>query len=183
MDGLVRMNGIRTGNYSLSVEHQGYVTEVMEGHLSPDENAQLRVSMMELGEAGILRIKLDWEERVARRDLDLNLLKTEREGTMDSCLTYWHNMDGCKGITLDQNVGLEEEGSTSRLSPYAKAETIAVQDFTSMQDSVLMVYVDDNSASGANLSAVAPHLTINDGSKSLSVTMPTLPQDSLPGVR
>ena len=135
-------------------------------------------------ETGILRIKLDWEERVAGRNLDLNLLKTEREGSMDSCLTYWHNMDGCKGITLDQNVGVEEEGRTSQLSTKSKAETITVQDFTSMmQDSVLMVYIDDNSASGADLPTVSPHLTINDGSKSLSVTMPTLPEDSSPGVR
>ena len=165
------------------MEHQGYATEVMEGHLSADENAQLRVSMMEVGEQGILRIKLDWEERVVGRNLDLNLLKTDREDTMESCLTYWHNKDGCNGITLDQNVGLEEEGSSSQLSPYAKAETIAVQDFTSMQDSVFMVYIDDNSASGADLPAVTPHLTINDGGRSLSVIMPTLPEDSLPGVR
>ena len=183
MDGFVKINGVRTGNYSFSVEHQGYVTEVREGFLSPDENAQLHVSMMELGGPGILRIKLDWEESVARQNLDLNLLKTEREGNMDSCLTYWHNMDGCEGITLDRNVGVEEEGSTSQSSPYAEAETIAVQHFTSLQDSVLMVYVDDNSASGADLSAVTPHLTINDESKSLSVTMPSLPEDSSPGVR
>ena len=181
--GFVIIRGIRTGNYSLSVEHQGYVVEVVEGHLSPDENAQLHVSMMELGEKGNLRIKLDWEEREGGRNLDLNLLKTERAGTQEACLTYWHNMDGCTGITLDQNVGVMEEGSTSQLSPNAKAETIAVQDFTSMQDSVFMVYVDDNSASGADLLAVTPHLTINDGSKSLSVVMPTMPQDSSPGVR
>ena len=179
-DGFVSISDVRTGNYSLSVEHQGYVVEVVEGHLSPEENAQLHVSMMELGEKGNLRIKLDWEERVAGRNLDLNLLKTEKGGIQDACLTYWHNMDGCPGITLDQNVGVEEEGSTSQLSPNARAETIAVQDFTSTQDSVFMIYVDDNSASGADLLAVTPHLTINDGSKSLSLVMP---EDSSPGAR
>ena len=184
MDGLVTISGVTTGNFSLSVEHQGYVTEVVQGHLSPDEDAQLHVSMMEVGEEGNLRIKLDWEEREeAGRNLDLNLLKTEREGTMEPCLTYWHNMDGCKGITLDQNVGVEEEGITSQLSPYAKAETIAVQDFASTEDSLFMVYIDDNTASGADLNAVTPHLTINHGSKSLSVVMPTMPTDSLPGAR
>jgi len=162
------------------------VTEVVEGYLLPSESAQQHISLMKIGEEGSVQIKLDWREKLVRRNLDLNLLKTEKDGTMESCLTYWHNMEGCKGVTLDQNIGkedAEEEPSPQRDTLYAKAETITVQDFPSTQDSVFLVYIEDNTASGPDLDAVTPHLTINNGGKSRSIIMPTVPDDSLPGVR
>ena len=162
------------------------MTEVVEGYLLPSESAQQHISLMKIGEEGSVQIKLDWREKLVRRNLDLNLLKTEKDGTMESCLTYWHNMEGCKGVTLDQNIGKEDsedEPSTQRDTLYAKAETITVQDFPSTQDLVFLVYIEDNTASGPDLDAVTPHLTINNGGKSRSIIMPTVPDDSLPGVR
>ena len=185
LDGVTSIEGVKAGNYSLSVEHEGYVTEVVKGYLRPNESALQHISMMKIGEKGSVRIKLDWREKLIGRNLDLNLLKTEKEGTMESCLTYWHNMEGCKGVTLDQNIGKEEaeEEPSTQDTLYAKAETITVQDFPSMQDSVFLVYIEDNTASGPDLDAVTPHLTINEGGKSHSIIMPTVSDDSLPGVR
>ena len=110
--------------------------------------------------------------RDAGRDLDLHLVQVVEDDPTKVCTTYWNNMAGCKDTELDQNVG---EGALLGRSSSSLAETITVHNLAAKSQHRFMVFVDDNTATGADLGQVQPQITMTKGSVIVTDQMPQLP--------
>lgn len=167
------------GSYSLLAQKYNHVPERLNFSLYCEDvegecGTSVWVSMITLEEDGALRIKLNWEGE-SGRDLDLHVLQVEQEEPRQVCHTYWNNMAGCSGTELDQNWGAEVGSELERTSPRVMSETITIYNLAAKPQLTFMVFVDDNTATGANLSLVAPQLTMTQGSTAVSAQMPSLP--------
>jgi hypothetical protein len=88
------------------------------------------------------------------------------------CHTYWSNRAGCKNTELDQNMGTGVPLGPKNIS---MAETITVRNPATIPSLWYLIYVDDNTATGANLSQVHPVLTMALGRTFVTDEMPPLP--------
>jgi len=172
-DGELLIPVTEDGLYSVQAQLENYVPERLNFSLYCDGvegqcGTMVRITMLTFEEDGALRIKLNWDG--LGRDLDIHLLQVETEEPREVCHTYWNNMGGCDDTELDQNVGMESVKKDNSL-----AETITVYHFAAKTPYSYLVYVDDNTATGANLSVVEPQLTMTQGNKIVSAQMPKLP--------
>ena len=124
-------------------------------------------------EDGALRIKLTWA-RDAARDLDLHLVQVVENQAQMVCTTYWNNMAGCADTELDQNVGAGAILGRAAISS-SLAETVTIYDLAAKSNFRFMVFVDDNTATGADLGEVQPQITMTQGSVIVTDQMPQLP--------
>jgi len=176
-DGELLIPVTEDGYYSLQAELENYVPERLNFSLHCEGvegqcGTMVRVTMLGFEEDGALRIKLNWDG--VGRDLDLHLLAVETEEPREVCQTYWNNMGGCPDTELDQNVGM---GALKRMSSDASlAETITVYHLAAQSHLSFLVFVDDNTATGANLDLVEPQLTMTQGKKVVAAQMPKLPK-------
>jgi len=178
-DGQLVLPVTEDGDYSILAKLDGYVPERLNFSLSCEGvvgqcETNVQLSMMTLEEDGGLRIKLNWADDDTR-DLDLHLMQVRTSEPRESCHTYWNNMAGCDDTQLDQNLGAAL-GNNARIDVLeAGAETITIAKFSAKSKYEYLVYVDDNTASGADLTTVKPQVTMTQGNKVENSQMPTLP--------
>lgn len=188
--GSIQLTVTEDGPYSLLAELDGYVPERLNLSLYCDgvEGAtracatRVQLTLLHQEEEGAMRIKLNWAGD-KHRDLDLHLVSVSQSPPRLACHSYWNNMDGCKDTVLDHNMGAnigemtEDLGnsltnSTQDSGVTSLAETIRIHDFAAKPSLTFMVFVDDNTATGANLSVVQPQLTMTEGNTVVTAQMP-----------
>ena len=156
------------GSYSLLAQVDGYVPEQINFSLVCRREKQCTtsvwVTMMQLQEDNYLRIKLNWPGK-SGRDLDLNLMGVMNNDPKTFCHTYKSNK-GCEKAELDQNKGEQKSTNTSM------SETMTVDIRSALR---YLVYVEDKSLNGADLSQVQPQLTMALDKTFLTDQMPPLP--------
>jgi len=114
------------------------------------------------------------------RDLDIHLVQVETKEPRELCQTYWNNMAGCPDTELDQNLGEQLGSHAARIEILdASAETITVAHLAAKDHLRFLVFVDDNTATGADLSLVQPQVTMAQGTKVVSAQMPSLPSTEI----
>jgi len=179
-DGQLVLPVTEEGPFSLIAQLDGYVPERLNFSLYCNDvefecETRVAVTMISLEEDGGLRIKLNWEGEESR-DLDIHLVQVASEEPRELCQTYWNNMAGCSDTELDQNLGVDQGGNQDNFEILdSKAETITVANLAAKQNLKFLVFVDDNTATGADLSQVKPQLTITQGNKVVGAQMPVLP--------
>ena len=166
------------GSYSLLAQLDNHVPERINFSLSCEGlegqcATSVQVTMMTLQEDGALRIKLNWPGD-AGRDLDLHLVEVLENDPQTVCHTYWSNRAGCKNTELDQNMGTNAPLALADTSS-SMGETITVHNLAANPSLRYLVYVDDNTATGADLSQVQPQLTMSQGNTFVTDQMPKLP--------
>ena len=178
-DGKLLLPVTEDGPYSLLAQMDDFVPERLNFSLYCDEvegvcATSVQVTMMSHQEDGALRVKLNWA-RDTGRDLDLHLVQVVEEDPTKVCTTYWNNMAGCKDTELDQNVGNGALLGRNSMTSSSLAETITVHNLAAKSKHRFMVFVDDNTADGANLGKVQPQITMTQGNVIVTDQMPQLP--------
>ena len=178
-DGKLLLPVTEDGPYSLLAQLDSYVPERLNFSLYCEGvegvcATSVQVTMMSHQEDGALRVKLNWA-RDAGRDLDLHLVQVVEDEPTEVCTTYWNNMAGCKDTELDQNVGTGALLGRNGVTSSSLAETITVHNLAAKSQHRFMVFVDDNTATGADLGQVQPQITMTQGSVIVTDQMPQLP--------
>merc|ERR1719370_1511367 len=178
-DGKLLLPVTEDGPYSLLAQMDSYVPERLNFSLYCEGvegvcATSVQVTMMSHQEDGALRVKLNWA-RDTGRDLDLHLVQVVEDEPTKVCTTYWNNMAGCKDTELDQNVGTGALLGRNGVTSSSLAETITVHNLAAKSQHRFMVFVDDNTATGADLGQVQPQITMTQGSVIVTDQMPQLP--------
>jgi len=174
-DGTADIPITKNGEYALIAELDNYVPQrltVVVNCQDSDCQTDVLVSMLPTNQDNQIQILLKWGD--GAEDLDLHVIKVDKNDNRATCETFFNNMNGCKDTSLNHNM---KQGGING------SETVTIRQVTSNSMMSYMVFADDNSLTGSSLGTSQADITVTDGTNTIKETIPDFTEDTVAGAR
>merc|ERR1712142_199704 len=174
-DGTADIPITKNGEYALIAGLDNYVPQrltVVVNCQDSDCQTDVLVSMLPTNQDNQIQILLKWGD--GAEDLDLHVIKVDKNDNRATCETFFNNMNGCKDTSLNHNM---KQGGING------SETVTIRQVTSNSMMSYMVFADDNSLTGSSLGTSQADITVTDGTNTIKETIPDFTEDTVAGAR
>jgi len=174
--GVVVMKVAESGLYAIIIKAVGYITGMRRVFVK-DHDVYLAKAFAGLSKhlsKGELRVYMNWNEEP--EDMDLNTLQVSTKNPSKTCRTFWHKKTACSktGVSLDID---NTKGGLNGL------ETITLDHISKNFAYTYKIWVDDYGNKGKTLETSGAQVTVTDGAKTQSFSIPAFDNTTEAGVR
>jgi len=170
--GEVSIKVTKNGEYSVEASARGYVNTkaiiTLDCPAASDEPCVKNIyfELLPSVEVDKVEIILEWGDQAS--NLDLHSMQINKESPGAGCETFFNKLSGCENTALDADkfAGGPPGG-----------EMITISNPADNLKFTYMIFVKDNSPDEDELENSEAHITITDGSKSLSKTLPAFTEN------